>query len=753
MNIRQRIANIIAPAQQNALGSDAARDFLRNGPLRTTTPDWSQTVMTDRDKYTGFLYGAATRRANKVTMLATKHLKTHANDSILKAAKDKDQDVRHPYLDVIDKSPGFENDLFWRALQTWLDIKGAAYIMAVRGKVGTSVGDIKYFDLLWPFEITVVRDYGNMNVIGYVENRSGMVREIPPHMVIPIKQFNPFSRIDLFSMADAASDAQFALKENSEQMRTTARRNRKYPGVVQLGSGGEVALDPQQVENFKSRMRGKSRTDEPMFIGSGQTGKGGINWNDMQVDLRKSSVDLVNEVNLQELIAVSGASKTILGIEQSGVTRDSSETQDDLFTADHGVPALQTILDALNQDFKNTYEAEYKKTGYLLYIDTPLGEDKDAEKTDVENRTSRFELFQTARDAGYDTAIAAKYAKGEVDLDELGEPEVKPQPKVEPAAEPIPPKPGTKAVPPKKPANNAAMPPSDNATVQKQQEGLRHAVVAIQSRLVEAVISKVSRNQFEEAGDVVDETDRAAAEADLELALATMYRILLPLAAATTMSERIKEFDMLGTFRIDGPVNDYIKVTATRAAMGHVDTVLEDILKTVQETEERLVQDEVKKIEPKPGQTPESILKEARRLALEGNGREQIAKAIRETYADKVSQVRATTIARTETNRVYNRSQFEADRQFLEQNDLTDKAYKKWRTRSDNPCSYCIEMSKRPPIPFPDAFAKVGDTLKATFTKDDGGTSLRQMQVGFEDCMAGEIHPNGQCDYVLVIIK
>jgi hypothetical protein len=774
MNIPQRLTNAVNAlrgTQNNSLGLNPAQEFLRYGPQRTMTPDFSQLLMSDKDKYTGYMYGAVTRRANKVVTLAKYNIKTKANDATTEAAKRDKATLVHPYVKIIDESLDFANNEFWREIQSYVDIRGEYFLMAVRGKAGTALGEVKQFKLLNPYDITIVRD-GTQKVIGYTEARDGMFREIPPHMIIHMHGFNPFSRRDPFSMADAATDAQFTLKEASEQMRTAVRRNRKYPGVVFLG-GNDVALDPEQVSNFKSRMRGKARDDEPMFASGAAGGKGGLQWADMQLDLRKSSIDMVNEANINGLSAVTGMSKTKLGIEQSGVTRDTADVQEGLFIGDHAIPALEFIIDQLNQDYKRNYQDEYKKYGYMLEVESPLEDDKDADIKDLEIRTSAFELYTTLINKGYDEDTAAAFASGEKTLDEIGKPTNPPvvvpvaptdQTPTDPTAAPN--QPAAKSKPEPKPAPAAndhhheheVLPAIRNqldgpaqSTVTQQEAALKNAVINVQHQVVSAVLNKVTKNQFESESDIIDEGDRTAAERELELAIETFYSVIIPLNGSTTMTRRMNEFGKTGFFTLDKEAKQYIEVTATRAAGSHMDTILGDILDTVRTTEERLVNDELKKITPLPGQSSEDVLKLARSKALEGVGREQVAAAIRKEYSDTISKVRATTIARTETNRAFNRSQYEADRQFLAQNDLTGRAYKKWITRSGNPCPFCLAKASEPPIPFEKNFAVVGDVLKATFEKEDGTPSVRQLQVGFEDVQSGNLHPNCACTYQLII--
>jgi hypothetical protein len=96
-------------------------------------------------------------------------------------------------------------------------------------------------------------------------------------------------------------------------------------------------------------------------------------------------------------------------------------------------------------------------------------------------------------------------------------------------------------------------------------------------------------------------------------------------------------------------------------------------------------------------------------------------------------------------------AQFEADKQFLAENDLTAKAFKKLVTRSANPCPFCLAQAARPAIPFDEAFANIGDVLTATVTLEDGTTSVRKLPITYETVEAGNFHPRCSCVYQLII--
>jgi hypothetical protein len=76
----------------------------------------------------------------------------------------------------------------------------------------------------------------------------------------------------------------------------------------------DLALDPEAFKNFKARLMNKTE-GEPVFA----VGEGALSYDDMQTDLNKAALDKVDEVYLNNLIAVTGNSKTMFGIEQSGL--------------------------------------------------------------------------------------------------------------------------------------------------------------------------------------------------------------------------------------------------------------------------------------------------------------------------------------------------------------------------------------------------------------------------------------------------
>lgn len=764
MKITQRFSAAIQgfKTANNSMGQNLGRQFLKYGSQQPdpTVQDWAQLLMRDEDFYTGHGYAAVNNRANRVVTLATDYLRTTANKSVMEEAKKKEEDVKHPYLKLIEDSPTFSDDAFWYMISTYLDLEGVFYLMAVRNGDGSRIGKVLEFKLLNPYEVT--RVYSNSDttkIEGYIEIRDGMSREIPPHMIIEIRKFNPFSRTDPFSMSDAARDAQFTLKQSGDHMRNSINRNNKFPGIVQIGES-EISLDPQQLANFKSRVLSKDKRGEPIFA----TGVGAPKWADMQLDLKKSAPDIVNEISMKTLTAVTGNSKTMSGIEESGTTRDTSKTQKDLFTESHAIPQARLITSALNQDYKNSYPEDYKEFGYKIAIENPLGTDHEAELSDIEVRKESHDLYTTLRNNGYSHEIAAKYAAGDIELMDIGEPTEKKEPVVVPPT--VPPVDEKKPETPSKekvqqtnenqhdhtPAIHNQLAQDEQGTLGAQQGMLQNAIVNIEEKLVASVLNKVTKNQFEEQSDIISEEEKEAFENELEIAIAAFYALILPLYARNVMSRRLTEFGKFGDFKLNNDVQTYIKTTAKKASESHINTIVDDLLKTTKKTYDNLVQRAVEAIKGGPegaGKTDDQIFKLARKKALEGAGQQEIASAIRKEYTH-ISANRAKTIARTETNRAFTQSQYQADKQFIKQNNLEGRAYKKWITRSGNPCALCQAKAAQAPIPFDKAFAELGDEITAV-EEVDGKTRVLKQKITYETVEAGNLHVNCSCIYQLIV--
>lgn len=699
--LQQIVSSIgkLLPSQKNSI--DISQEFLRYGGKRMQY-DGMEVVISDQDVYTGYGYAAIKKRANAVATTALSNVFTESE------LKDKD----HPYLDVISMSPTFSDYAFWHDISTYLDLEGVYYLMAVRNFSEKRRGNVLEFKMLNPYTIKRVMSADDLTVGGYVEYRKGQVREIPKEMIIEIRELNPFDPDIPFAMTDAAKDSQFTLKTAGDYTRTSLKENINAPGIIST----EVMLPKEEFKNFVSRVKSHVK-GEPLF----GNGAGALSWESMTQDLSKASLDKINEIQRDALFTTAGVSKTIMGIEQSGTTRETGKVQKDLFMEGEIIPRIQIIIDALNQDYKNSYKEVYDKTKSMIVVKNPNATDHDADMKDTEVKEKQYDLYQKLVDQGYKTDIAAKYIKGEITLDMLGKPTEKP--KVDPIA-PIPPvdtkkvdTTTTQAVDSNETQNNEL-----TSAVTQAEGQLKNAVVNIEEQVTITVINRVDakfrkiknaiEEDFTQESDVITKAEKKAFMNELSLVLAGFYGIILNLQGGQVMRDRMGEFALGGDFSMNNDIRKYIRDLAGKVSESHINTISNDLYQIVREE------------------------------ALKGKSQQELVALIKEKYSSTIIQSRAESVARTETNRAFTRAQFEADTQFISQNKLETRAFKQWIVRSSNPCPYCQSLASEGPIPFSQNFRSLGESV----TVDD-----KSLPVNFESLEAGNAHPNCNCIYRLII--
>lgn len=673
---------------------DLARDFFKYGNRGRHVPNWLETEITDKDLFTGYSYAGIMLRAETLANLVKESAYT-------KSLKDGDGTV-HPYFDLIDNSPTFTNDDFWSQISLYLDLEGIYYLMALRESENAPIQEFK---LLNPYNIS--RIYSKDGEFGgYLERRDSKERKIPKHMIIEIKAINPFDNMKNFAKTDAAKDSQYNLKSSGDYTKSALKNNINASSIITT----DVILDDKSFANFVSAIKSRNK-GEPLF----GNGAGSITYKDTQVDLDKAALPDVNNVNREELFAVYGLSKTIMGIEQSGTTRETSRVQKELFIENHVIPQFNKISGALNQDFKNNYKNTYISLGKPeMAIRNPLARDRDAEIKDNQLKDNRYEFYKKLRLDGYSHEDAVAFVEGKTNLSSLPEIElVKELPPIESKEEVG----QENTIEDQDIVKNQA-----NQLIMAQQASLQNAIVNIEAELVSNAIERIKKriqknsaiitNEFTDILDIISKLQKRGATDELVAVLTNFYGIVFAFDGPARMQRRVNEYQAKGNFVLGKKAKNDIEKLARKVAESHVDTVLNDLLVT------------------------------AREGALQGLSQEQLIDKITTKFSKQISQNRAKAVARTETNRAFTRSQYEADRQFIEQNNLEGRVYKKWVTRSDDPCAYCQKLSSEGWIPFDKPFRNLGDTVST-----DSGT----LPVSFESLDAGNAHTNCSCSYEIKI--
>lgn len=421
MGLRDTFLNMLdkGNVKQDNSALRSARDFLINGNRGDRLyPTWSEIKMSDSDMYSGYAYAVIQKRGNKVASLAQNNLRTLANKEIVDEFQKKDEAVVHPYLKLIEESTDFTEKQFWKNISIYLDLAGRYYLGVVRGRVNpvnpelpSITTDPTKFIMLNPYEIRRVVDK-NKRVAGYIERKKdGRYREWPVHQIIEFRELDPFDPENgHWAMTDAAKDAVYTINQSGDYTRQSLNGNIDAPGIITT----DVLLNDNDFANFRARVT-QHKKGEPLF----GNGTGAIKWDSMQIDLDKAALLDINEINRTTLFAVSGTSKTSLGIEQSGTTRETARVQSEQFISDTAQPRLEDIVGFLNLDYKRYYAREFKQTGYKIEVQSAVGKDYDTDQKAVQLKQSQFQLAMTLMQSGYTTESAWQFAEGSIDYEDL----------------------------------------------------------------------------------------------------------------------------------------------------------------------------------------------------------------------------------------------------------------------------------------------------------------------------------------------
>lgn len=409
MGLLDRITNIFSDGKTT--NNNAANNFLRYGnKTNRLNPTWSGVTVAPEDSYRGYPYAAVQRKGNRVASIAKRNLYVDVTPELLQEYQKLGKDPIHPYLKLIQESTSFSTKKFWKTISVYLDLAGRYYLGVVRQPTNYGMSYIKKFVLLNPFEIRRVIDR-NGQVAGYVEYKAdGRKRNWQPHQIITFIEESPFDTSQPWSMVDAAKPAIYTLNQSGDHTRQSLNGNLNAPGIITT----DVILDDIDFENFKARIMAGTK-GEPIFA----NGAGAVQWQDMQIDLNKAALLDINEINRDEFIAVAGASKTNLGIEQSGTTRETARVQDDNYIRDSIEPRVEDITDVLNLDYRTHYSKEFERTGYTIELRSALSKDYDSEMKATELRSSQAALAQDLVNKGYTLESAVSYATGKSDLEDL----------------------------------------------------------------------------------------------------------------------------------------------------------------------------------------------------------------------------------------------------------------------------------------------------------------------------------------------
>lgn len=677
----------------------------------------------------------------------------------------------------------------------------------------TRYGDIQDFEMLNPYNIRRVVNARTLELGGYVEHRNGLSREIPKEMIIEIKDLNPFDENDPYSMTDALTNAQFTLKQANDYTRHSLKNNLSAPGAIStdvvledqqfsnfvnritnqekgmplFGNGaGSIKWDPMQIEMDKAaldKITDINRSELFAVSGVGKTNLA-IEESGTTRETAKVQKDLLTEDHtipkLQLIIdALNQDYKnkypkeyektgyTITIQSPLGVDKDS-ELKDIKIRSDTVALYNSMVDDGYNPEIAAQFingEIQLKDIGMpqkpVSQKDdkTIIEEDKDdsrpsesGEKNALLIKNSQELIISTIEsklksieDKINSNVIINVEKEKKITVDNV-EKEADNLQHIEKTNQQNNPIVQTDTV-----VIHNAIDDDSQSVIETQQGSLQNSIVDIETRLTGSVLTNFNKieNQLNDESEILSQEERNRLVSELTLVLAGFYMLIIPLYARTIANRRLKEFGSSTDFEVNNEVKEYIDQISSQVSESHINTIFTDLYRNITNTYNDIVESQIEKIKETGRKVTDDDLVLARKTALEGGSRQQIINSIKDEYKD-ITANRAKAIARTETNRAFTQAQYQADLQFIKQNGYDGQAYKKWITRSSNPCPTCLDLASQPPIPFTKNFADLGDEIVTTY-EDNGKMKVKTQMVDFEPLQAGNAHVNCGCTYQLII--
>lgn len=319
-------------------------------------------------------------------------------------------------------------------------------------------------------------------------------------------------------------------------------------------------------------------------------------------------------------------------------------------------------------------------------------------------------------------------------------------------------------------ALNANISPDQQRQIDLATEQFKQSVTRVDNQILNQYIQAVQDGDYAAAEAILKNAEQSQQTHTLMFALLTIGTILLPLYARQRIQALFTQFALHTVFAQTDSSREALREQAEKGAESHVRTIAKDIKNALDDAIdneltnpviEAAVKDKFEELANKDGKEylkavhgDQNIYKYARDLILKGETRQNVIKKLQENFSE-VGKRRANVIAGNEANRVFTMSQFDADSQFLAQNKLTTKAYKRLVSNTGHPeaiCKAIIDATAIKPIPFKSDFLPFGKEFVVK-TQVDGKAKTYKFTPNYEHLKAGHIHVNCHCRYELMIKK
>lgn len=399
--------NQTTPTTQNSI----ANDFLRRGAVKALQRLDQDKKYDPEATIRGYLYAALNFRKENFA--------EYAEDNIV--CEDLHHEgLRHPYLELIENSKVEDEYEFWRDLINDYDMLGEAYIFLLRRVVYDEniepgqkptvehIGMPTAIEQLDAKNMVILRN-GNNQIVGYRERLdSNHVRDFLPEQIIRIYNKHPLNPDNVLSIFDACKDYQYTINKGSEFAQSALLNNTNTPGIVST----ETTMTQEEYDNLVARLNGHEPGKWIVTDGASK-----LNYTPMSQDLDSIALPDLTEVNRQTIFAVTGTSKTVLGIEESGTTRDTAKVQEAKFLKHTIRPLVKRFISALNYDYRVSYPDRYATQQLKLVLKN--GSDPDEDLQLYQAQKALFDDTLGIVYSGYNAETAEAFMNGELNFTEL----------------------------------------------------------------------------------------------------------------------------------------------------------------------------------------------------------------------------------------------------------------------------------------------------------------------------------------------
>lgn len=415
------------PLSLNAMGSDYTSWLKGNfkGIMANNTAD---VAIEPKHLYRGYGYGIIRSVVNSGIIAAEENIRTTCSSLQRELLAKTDDQIEHPYKKLWQNSPYFSEYDFWKKYLTYIQLKGEFYIYMNRKKLAGSeryrpgtrnvCGKTAYMKIINPYEMqpkTFDPKTGEVTEwLRTFKNPKGgknLTQTYPAHQIIRIAEDDPWDNDRPFSLLDATKENLFTLENARDFTRHALVNNINAPGLLSVE--GEFQTQ-EEFDNYVAMLKDHKEGETIVAAGNAKTTYQAMNQN-----LDGASQEAIRGIERDEIFITSGVSKSVLGVETTGLTRDVAATQKLTFTERTVVPYIRLMLETLNFDYRTKYAGEFAIDKYILHITIPSVGDKSQEMKELEIREEEYNMVQRYVDRGYTRKSAAQYVRGEIDVEQL----------------------------------------------------------------------------------------------------------------------------------------------------------------------------------------------------------------------------------------------------------------------------------------------------------------------------------------------